>query len=672
MDQSGRAKEPQDPPPTDQARSDQEERFRRLIEQNVDGVLVIGGDGLIRFANPSALALLSRDGRPLVGQDFGQPLIPGESTELDIPRDGQVRVAELRTTEIQWEGEPVVLATLRDITEKKNAMESLRFLADAGSALAHSLDHPSILATVVKLLTSRLAQGCIIDLLDGSSSIRRAAAGLADDHEGHFASKLVGSTPFEPERNSPILWVLRSGRSRLFSDVGDTLLCSLARDLEQVAVLRQLDIRSVMIVPLVARDRTLGAITLLNASSSARFSPDHVELAEELARRAALAIDNASLFEGASEAVRRRDEFLAVLAHELRNPLAPIIHSVALLKLTLNAPPNVQRFLDVIDRQGRQLSRLLDDLLDVARVTRGAIRLDRVPLDLRTVVRQAAEACSPLIEACEHRLDLLMAAEPLGVLGDPTRLEQVVVNLLNNAAHYTPRGGLIQVEAFLVGSEIELRVRDNGRGMTPSAIARAFDLFARGDAAPTRNEQGLGVGLTLVRRLVEMHGGRVSASSPGPGLGSEFVVRLPVLDLATSRIEPTTPDPDNPVKPLRVLVVEDLPDNREMLKDLLELWGHQVNVAVDGLDGLRAVRALKPDISFVDLGLPGISGLELAEQVTADPELADLFLVALTGYAQPEDCRKAREAGFAAHLLKPVNLEELVRVLRRAQTRLPD
>jgi CheY-like chemotaxis protein len=380
-------------------------------------------------------------------------------------------------------------------------------------------------------------------------------------------------------------------------------------------------------------------------------------------------LDNARLFEEAREAVRRRDEFLAVLAHELRNPLAPIAHSAAIMRIKAAGLPDLTRLIDVVERQSRQMARLLDDLLDVARVTRGAIRLERCPIDLRGVLEQAAQSCGPLLLERRHRLDLALPPRPIAVEGDATRLEQVFVNLINNAAHYTPPGGTIQVEAFEVGPLAEVHVRDNGIGMTPETISRVFELFVHGEWEPTKTHEGLGVGLSLVRKLVEMHGGTVSAASPGPERGSEFSIRLPALDRSLDADLAVPETPRDPTSGLRIVLIEDVADNREMLRDLLELWGHHVETAADGESGLELIRRSKPDLALVDVGLPGMSGLELAQQAASDPDLARTFLVALTGFAQTEDRRQAREAGFAAHIVKPVNLEELLQILARADMR---
>ncbi|HEX8199984.1 MAG TPA: ATP-binding protein, partial [Isosphaeraceae bacterium] len=458
--------------------------------------------------------------------------------------------------------------------------------------------------------------------------------------------------------------VLRTGRAEVHPEVSDALLGTLAPGLKPLRRVRELGCRSLMILPLVARGRTLGAISLLGTTSGRRFDPADLPLAEELACRAALAIDNARLYDEAQEAVRLRDQFLAMLAHELRNPLAPILNAASILRLRAPDEPQVLGTTAVIERQGRRMARLLDDLLDISRVTRGKITLRREPVSLEAIVVGAVQGCAPLIEERGHQLAVTLPPEPIPLEADPARLEQVLVNLLGNAAKYTEPGGRIWLSATVEGAWAVVRVRDTGVGIPAEMLGTVFDLFVQADHSLDRTQGGLGIGLTLVRNLVEMHGGTVSAFSAGPGQGSEFLIRLP---LGRAPVTPPRPDPvTKPAAGQRILIVEDQKDNREMLRDLLQLWGHQVEVAEDGLAGVEAILRLRPDVALVDIGLPQLDGYGVAERIRASSVGNALLLVALTGYAQPEDRRRVRAAGFNAHLTKPVNLDELSRLLSSA------
>jgi two-component system, chemotaxis family, CheB/CheR fusion protein len=364
----------------------------------------------------------------------------------------------------------------------------------------------------------------------------------------------------------------------------------------------------------------------------------------------------------AREAVRRRDHFLALLSHELRNPLAAVMNASRLLDRVSDGDPQaVQQACSVIRRQGGQMARLLDDLLDVSRVTQGKIRLRAAVCDLTRLVEEAAESLRPVIEQRQHQLSLEVRDRPLYVRGDSSRLLQIQVNLLSNAAKYTPPGGQIRLRLEREGSQAILRVRDNGRGIPAEMLDSIFDLFVQTDDATHRDEGGMGVGLTLVQQLVELHGGTVGAFSEGPGRGSEFVVRLPLTDERPVLHPPLSPQHARPQR--RVLIVEDDRDNRDMLRQLMELDGHEVFTAEDGSAGLRAIAEHRPDVALIDLRLPGLSGYEVARRARADHCNRNVRLIALTGYGRAEDRQAVLEAGFDEHLVKPVNPDELSRAL---------
>ncbi|HEY6910198.1 MAG TPA: response regulator [Myxococcales bacterium] len=387
-----------------------------------------------------------------------------------------------------------------------------------------------------------------------------------------------------------------------------------------------------------------------------------VEEREQLLAREQAARAEAQAAVVALEAAdHRKDEFLAMLAHELRNPLAAVTIGMHVLDEVGGKEPIAMQTRATVLRQAGVLTRLVDDLLDVSRITRGKVELRREPVPLRDVLEHAVATSRPLIDERRHELVQELAFEPLWVEADSTRLEQVVCNLINNAAKYTEPGGRILLRLRREGEYGVLSVRDTGIGIEPSMLSQVFELFAQADQSPARSRGGLGVGLTLVKQLVEMHGGTVCARSEGLQRGSEFEVRLPLLGEEAQALERRSANADPGRK--RLLLVEDNPDIGETLRDLLQLLGHRVELVGDGLRAVQTALATQPDAALVDIGLPGIDGYEVARRVRASDEGKALVLVALTGYGRPEDRERALAAGFDAHLVKPVDPEELNEVL---------
>ena len=359
---------------------------------------------------------------------------------------------------------------------------------------------------------------------------------------------------------------------------------------------------------------------------------------------------------------RQKDQFLAMLAHELRNPLAPITTAAQLLQRGTLDPQRARHASDIIVRQAEHMTDLVNDLLDVSRVTRGLAEIEKEDLDITSVVHGAVEQVRPLLDMKRHELKLELWQQPLHVSGDRTRLVQVVSNILNNAAKYTPSGGKIVLRVRSEGGEAVISVCDNGQGIDPQVLPYIFDLFTQAERTPDRSQGGLGIGLALVKSLVALHGGRVAAYSEGANRGSEFVIRLPLLQSAPGD-ERAPDEADTHEGPVRVLVVDDNADAAQMLATLLEAHGHAVSVEYDGTGGLaRAVRE-RPEVMLLDIGLPDIDGHELARRLRASPETAHATLVALTGYGQSDDRERAYEAGFDRHMVKPADLSELLRIL---------
>lgn len=361
---------------------------------------------------------------------------------------------------------------------------------------------------------------------------------------------------------------------------------------------------------------------------------------------------------------RHKNEFLATLAHELRNPLAPMVNALRLMQMPPSDPTQAKRAHAMLERQLKQMIRLVDDLLDVSRITSGKLTVRKQPVELATVVQSAVDTARPLLDERRHVLAVHLPSQPVYLQADAVRLSQVFSNLLNNAAKYSETGGTVSLSAAVNGATVRVRVDDRGIGIAPEVLPTIFDMFTQGDGSVERSPTGLGVGLALAKRLIELHGGSIEARSEGLGKGSSFVVTLPVMAaLASERGEPAEPVEALPNKPRRILLVDDNVDFATSLALLLESGGHDVRVAHDAEQALEAARDFRPEIGFLDLGLPKISGYDLARTLHAQPENADCVLVAVSGWGQARDRLRSQEAGFVLHLVKPVELQSIEAVL---------
>jgi CheY-like chemotaxis protein/two-component sensor histidine kinase len=359
---------------------------------------------------------------------------------------------------------------------------------------------------------------------------------------------------------------------------------------------------------------------------------------------------------------RQKDEFLAMLAHELRNPLAPIQNASALLAASALQEPRAQFSVGVINRQVTQLTRLVDDLLDVSRITQGRIELKQEPLELGAIIAQAVEVVDPLFREKRHKVSIASGYQALHVLGDNARLVQCVGNVLTNSAKYTDPDGEIQIRSYSDGKQAVLEITDNGLGISPDLLPRIFDLFVQSERTLDRSLGGLGIGLSVVKRLVEMHGGAVTARSAGIGLGSVFEIRLPMIE----RQQPAPGRDSHPqAAPQRILIVDDNVDAADTLALLLAIEGHDTKVAYDSTAALNTARTFLPDVVLLDIGLPGMNGYEVAEAMRSMTELNGVRLIALTGYGKSEDQQRTKAAGFDEHLVKPVDPSTLARALLR-------
>jgi signal transduction histidine kinase/integral membrane sensor domain MASE1/ActR/RegA family two-component response regulator len=548
-----------------------------------------------------------------------------------------------------------------------------RFLADASAALAAVTDYESTLQKVACLAVPFYADWCCVDMLEEDGNLRRLAVAHVDPTKVELAHELYRRYPPDLAAPQGVWNILRTGKSEIIPEISDGHIAATVKDRELIRILRELGLKSYIGVPLAARRKVLGVITFVTAGSGRRYEPSDLAAAEDLAHRAGVAIENARLYQALLEADRRKDEFLAVLAHELRNPLAPLRNALHILNTPEADAATSERARQLMERQVEQLVRLVDDLLDISRIMRGKIELRRAPVELANVVARAVETAQPVIDAGAHELTIALPPEPLWLNGDVVRLAQVVSNLLNNAAKYTEKGGKIWLTCARDKDEAVVRVRDTGIGIAPEMMSRIFDLFVQARRAHDRAQGGMGIGLTLVRSLVEMHGGSAEAHSDGPGKGSEFVVKFPILNKSGKDDDQAESVEASPAQQprRRVLVVDDNVDVAESLAILLRLQGHDVRVAYDAHSALEQATTHPPDLAFLDLGMPEMDGCELARRFRASPVLEDVVLVALTGWGQEEDRRRTKQAGFDHHLVKPVEAGALTLLLAHPEVARP-
>jgi signal transduction histidine kinase len=423
---------------------------------------------------------------------------------------------------------------------------------------------------------------------------------------------------------------------------------------------RPMDGREILAIGL-ALDEAIAASVVMYAKGRSQFLNELERKREEEDKQVQRRLQEQA--DALKEADRRKNEFLAMLSHELRTPLAPMRTALEILRIKGSPASELVWSRDVIGRQIDQMTRMVDDLLDVSRITRGLVRLQKEPVELAFVVGRAVEMARPFIDARKHQLTVSLAPGPVWLEADVSRLAQVLTNLLNNSAKYTDKRGQIELSAQCHGDDVLIKVLDNGVGISPELLPRVFDPFTQEDRSLDRTDSGLGIGLALVKNLVELHGGKVQAFSAGRGKGSEFVIQLPVLKEAPPRSINVQKMPGDSAPPRKILVVDDSVDSARSLSILLGNFGHEVHTAHDGPSALSEARRSPPEIVLLDIGLPGMDGFEVARCLRREMGLENVTLVAITGYGQDEDLRHSREAGFDAHLIKPIDPKKLNHLL---------
>ncbi|MDP9152093.1 MAG: ATP-binding protein [Myxococcota bacterium] len=575
-----------------------------------------------------------------------------------------------------------VVLVFRDVSAAKREADRREFLAELTPALTSVLDARTTLSALARLAVPRLADWCAVEIVSESrKGTEPIAVAHVDPAKVALAEELGKRYPTLADAPSGVANVIRTGVSELHPEISDDLLVKGAVDAEHLRILRELRLRSAMIVPLRARGRILGAMTFVFTETARRYSEDDLQFAEELARRAALALDNAQLFESeqtarrnADVANRAKDDFLATVSHELRTPLNAMLGWTRMLRAGGLPVEKQERALATIERNAVIQSQLIEDLLDVSRIISGKLRLDVQSVEFADIIEQAIDALRFAAETRSITVVTTIDENAGPIMGDPQRLQQIVWNLLSNAIKFTPKGGRIRISLERIDSSLQLIVSDSGRGIAPEFLPHVFERFKQADGSATRAYGGLGLGLAISRHIVELHGGTIDVQSRGEGFGATFTVLLPLspIRLQTSRrraLQGTaalgTFEERPELKGLHVLVVDDEQDARDLLVEVLAKCGAVVSSAGSVAEAMERVVSGKPDVIVADIGMPGEDGYELIRRVRALPHDAGggTPAAALTAYARTEDRRRALDAGFMMHVPKPVEPAELIAVV---------
>ncbi|MBD2464731.1 PAS domain-containing protein [Oscillatoria sp. FACHB-1407] len=630
------------------------------------------------------------------GTPFTSPHLAINVPRRSDRRPGYYKVYYLPILQNDDQVESVLIYVL-DETERFRLQEARRFLAESGNVLASSLDYQVTLTSIAELAVPALADWCSVYIQDEDSQTRPLIVTHVNPKKVAWAQELQQRYPYNPDEPLGVPQVIRTGKSEIYSDIPDALLVEAARDEYHLQLLREVGFSSVMIVPIKVHERTLGAITFTSAESGRHYDQIDLALAEELGRRAALAVENAQLYNlaqrdraKAEEANRIKDEFLAVLSHELRSPLNPILGWTKLLKTRNFDTATRDRALDTIERNAKLQTQLIEDLLDVSRILQGKMILNVADVDLKATIRAALETVRLAAEAKGIQIHTSFAADVEPVMGDAGRLQQIIWNLLSNAIKFTPSGGRVDVRLEKVANEdwgepgkppyvshsrfpllthAQITVSDTGKGIRPEFLPHVFDYFRQEDSTTTRRFGGLGLGLAIVRHLTELHGGTIDVYSAGEGQGASFKVRIPI-----SQAQPTNPPSHEPEHPLltytsplhqtRILVVDDETDARDLVTVILQEHQAIVRSAASATQALATLREFQPHLIISDIGMPEVNGYTLLHQVRHQlPEYAKVPAIALTAYASETDQQQALRAGFQLHLAKPIDPNHLVEAI---------
>ncbi|HEY7519796.1 MAG TPA: ATP-binding protein [Methylomirabilota bacterium] len=624
----------------------------------------------------TALLLLPRLTRALVMRTRGPRDRGGAQLASEVAArwaaEAKVRTL-LESAPHERHGESERVDRLRAEVARAQAEEAGRrasFLAEASRVLAGSLDDEATLKSMARVAVPYLADYVLVDVLDAERRLRRLGAAHA---EPAIEPALAEAPPFafEPGADSPLAAVVERGEPTLVREVSEEWLAARPRDGAHLAA-PSLRPTSLMLVPLRARGRALGLVCFALTQPGRRYSLADLAIAEDLAQRAALAADNARLYRDAQDASRAKDEFLAVLSHELRTPLTPVLGWVRMLRAGTLKPEAAGRALETVERNTRLQVQLVEDLLDVSRIITGKLRLEIRPVPLGDLVDAAIDAAAGAAAAKRLSVARSVAPDVPIIEADPNRLQQVLGNLLSNAMKFTPEGGKVDITVSATESHVRIAVADTGEGLLPGVAPHIFDRFRQADSTITRQYGGLGLGLAIVRHIVELHGGTVQAGSDGPGLGTTVTVLLPVAG------PPGTPEErgrgsgaatpaafGGTLKELRILVVDDDYDAREFLAAVLEAAGATVTLVSSAAEALESLARHPADVLLSDLAMPQRDGYDLMTEVRTRRLATGMVSIALSAQARPEDRERALAVGFEAHVSKPVDPDALAETIRR-------
>ena len=588
--------------------------------------------------------------------------------------DVSLSISPVRDAEGRIIGASKIARDISDRIRARATAERTRqhsgYLAQLSAAFAGSLEPEQVLTIAATLSVPFFADWCAIDVMLPTGQIERVTVRHVDPAKVALAAK-VRERYEDPRSPASPVTVIRTGQASIIPDITDHMILDSARgDAERVALVRSLGLVSYLCLPLTVHGRCIGALTLATAESERRYDEDDIRVAQEAAARIGLAFDNARAYEQLQAANQLKDEFLATLSHELRTPLNAILGYARMLRAGILKADRHDQALETVERNATTLTQMVEDVLDVSRIAAGKIRLHIQPVDLVAVIRDALATVTPGAEAKGVRLEAVMESDVGHVSGDPDRLQQVIWNLLSNAVKFTPRGGRAQLRLQRVNSHIEISISDTGIGIREDFLPHLFERFRQGDSTTTRAHGGLGLGLAIARRIIELHGGRIEAFSPGEGKGATFRVHLPLMivhgEAGERRVHPRSPSRENlavfPSLPdVSVLVVDDDPDAVALVREILESVGARVRTAASALDALDVIAAEAPDVMVSDLGMPGMDGFELIQRVRQmEGAVRDLPAAALTAYARSEDRARALRLGFEMHLAKPIDPSELI------------
>jgi PAS domain S-box-containing protein len=655
-----------------------EERYRYLADSMPQIVWTARPDGYHDYYNRrwfeyTGLTLEQTEGwgwQPVLHPDdverclrrWATAVQTGEAYEIEYrfrrASDGQYHWHLGRAVPMRNERGEIVkwFGTCTDIDDQKRHAESLHFIAEASEMLASSLDYETTLANVAQLVVPRLADWCVVHIVEEDGRLQQLAAAHTDQAKLELLGEMNRRYPSGLGAAHGYPLVVRTGKPELIPEITDEMLREVARDEGHLKMLHQLGLKSTLCVPLSARGRRLGAISFASAESGRIYHASDLALAEDLARRAATAVDNARLYQEAQRANRAKDEFLATLSHELRTPLTPIIGWVHMIRGHMLKSEDHKRGLAIIEKNSQTLTRLINDLLDMSAIMSGKMRIEKMPVPLNAALKEALETIGP--SAAPRRINLeslLCEDEQVMVNGDWTRLVQIFSNILANAVKFSNEGGRVRLTCEADEKEARVIVEDEGQGITPEFLPFVFERFRQADSSKTRSHGGLGIGLALVKSFTEAHGGRVKAESGGSGRGSRFTIHLPRLDAvvrSAQAIETKTETHEAHVGS-NALVVEDAPDTLEMLRKALEASGYGVTVCASASEALSAASSRHFDIIISDIGMPGIDGYELIQRLRMLPHLANIPAIAVSGYVAQRDINVALAAGFDIYLAKP-------------------